>query len=192
MPLGEHIEIKKNKPNVLHIHQAVAEDSGMYTCLAKNEAGSAVTESYPLVVSGNETATLKNIPRNLIAKRGEPAALHCLFKDADEILWYLKDVGSATNVRQLMSDDERTIFQNGTLLIHAAEQRDQGFYSCHGIRDESRIIYTVELKIACKYPNFLHSKRVESLNFNILIELYVCKQQLINIISCYTFRKYKL
>ncbi|XP_012217658.1 tyrosine-protein kinase-like otk [Linepithema humile] len=142
VPLGEHIEIKKNKLNVLHIHQAVAEDSGMYTCLAKNEAGSAVTESYPLIVSGNETAVLKTIPRNLIAKRGEPAALHCKFEDADEMLWFLKDVG------QLTSDDERTIFQNGSLLIHAVEQRDQGFYSCHGIRDESKVSYTVELQIA--------------------------------------------
>jgi len=174
VPLRQHIEIKKNKVNVLHIHQAIAEDSGMYTCLAKNEAGSAVTESYPLIVSGNETATIKVIPRNLIAKRGEPAALHCVFEDADEVLWFLKDVG------QLISDDDRTIFQNGTLLIHAAEQRDQGFYSCNGIRDETTVSYTVELQIACKYMSNFFScafqkfdkyikqrTRINASNFNI-------------------------
>ncbi|XP_020293317.1 tyrosine-protein kinase-like otk, partial [Pseudomyrmex gracilis] len=137
---SERIEIKKKK---LHIHKAVAEDSGMYTCLAKNEAGSSpVTESYPLIVSGNETATIEVIPRNLIAKRGEPAALHCVFKDADEVQWFFKEIGP------LESDEERTIFDNGTLMIHAADQRDQGYYSCHGIRDETTVSYTVELQIA--------------------------------------------
>ncbi|XP_029681073.1 inactive tyrosine-protein kinase 7-like [Formica exsecta] len=137
---SDHIEIKKKK---LHIHRAVAEDSGMYTCLAKNAAGSSpVTESYPLIVSGNETATIKVVPRNLIAKRGEPAVLHCVFEDADEVQWFFKEIGP------LESDEERTILENGTLVIHAAEQRDQGFYSCHGIRDETTISYTVELQIA--------------------------------------------
>lgn len=139
---SERIEIKKKK---LHIHRAVAEDSGMYTCLAKNEAGSSpVTESYPLIVSGNETATIEVIPRNLITKRGEPAALHCVFKDADEVQWFFKEIGP------LESDEERTIFDNGTLMIHVADQRDQGYYSCHGIKDETTVSYMVELQIACK------------------------------------------
>lgn len=139
---SERVDIKKKK---LHIHRTVAEDSGIYTCLAKNKAGSSqVTESYPLIVSGNDTATIKVVPRNLIAKRGEPAALHCVFEDSDEVQWFFKEIGP------LESDEERTIFENGTLLIHAADQRDQGFYSCHGLRDETTISYTVELQIACK------------------------------------------
>lgn len=142
--LSERIEVKKKK---LHVHRAVAEDSGMYSCLARNEAGTSppVTESYPLIVSGNETATIKVVPSSLIAKRGEPAALHCVFEGADEVQWFFKEIGP------LESDDERTIFENGTLVIRAADQRDQGFYSCHGIRDETTISYTVELQIACEY-----------------------------------------
>ena len=35
---SDRIEIKKKK---LHVHRAVAEDSGMYNCLAKNDAGSS-------------------------------------------------------------------------------------------------------------------------------------------------------
>ncbi|XP_071573152.1 tyrosine-protein kinase-like otk isoform X1 [Temnothorax nylanderi] len=137
---SDRVDIKKKK---LHIHRAVPEDSGMYTCLAKNEAGSSpVTESYPLIVSGNETATIKVVPRNLIAKRGEPATLHCVFEDADEVQWFFKEIGP------LEPDEERMIFENGTLTIHAADQRDQGFYSCHGIRDETTVSYTVELQIA--------------------------------------------
>ncbi|EGI70734.1 Tyrosine-protein kinase-like 7 [Acromyrmex echinatior] len=137
---SDRVEIKKKK---LHIHRAIPEDSGMYTCVAKNEAGaSPVTDSYPLIVSGNETATIKDVPKNLITKRGEPAILHCVFENADEVQWFFKEIGP------LESDEERTIFENGTLLIRAADLRDQGFYSCHGIRDETTVSYTVELQIA--------------------------------------------
>ena len=137
---SERIEIKKKK---LHIHRAVAEDSGMYGCLAKNDAGSSPKmESYPLVVSGNETATIKVVPRNLIAKRGELAVLHCVFEDADSVQWFFKDIGP------LETEDGRTVFENGTLMIRSAEHRDQGFYSCHGERGDATITYTVDLQIA--------------------------------------------
>ncbi|KYN35177.1 Tyrosine-protein kinase-like 7 [Trachymyrmex septentrionalis] len=87
---SDRVEIKKKK---LHIHRAIPEDSGMYTCVAKNEAGaSPVTDSYPLIVSGNETATIKDVPRNLITKRGEPAVLHCVFENADEVQWFFKEI----------------------------------------------------------------------------------------------------
>ncbi|KYN01458.1 Tyrosine-protein kinase-like 7, partial [Cyphomyrmex costatus] len=89
---SDRVEIKKKK---LHIHRVVPEDSGMYTCVAKNEAGaSPVTDSYPLIVSGNETVTIKDVPRNLITKRGEPAVLHCVFENADEIQWFFKEIES--------------------------------------------------------------------------------------------------
>lgn len=123
----------------------MAEDSGMYGCLAKNDAGSSPKmESYPLVVSGNETATIKVVPRNLIAKRGELAVLHCVFEDADSVQWFFKDIGP------LETEDERTVFENGTLMIRSAEHRDQGFYSCHGERGDATITYTVDLQIACE------------------------------------------
>ncbi|XP_061943350.1 inactive tyrosine-protein kinase 7-like [Apis cerana] len=137
---SDRIEIKKKK---LHVHRAVAEDSGMYNCLAKNDAGSSPKmESFPLIVSSNETASVKVVPRDLIAKRGEPAVLHCVFEDADSVQWFFKDMGP------LETDDERTVFENGTLVIRSAEHRDQGFYSCHGDRGESTISYTVDLQIA--------------------------------------------
>lgn len=144
---SDRIEIKKKK---LHVHRAMPEDSGMYSCLARNEAGSSPRkESFPLVVSGNDTATIKVVPKNLIAKRGEPAMLHCAFEDADSVQWFFKDIGP------LETDDERTILENGTLVIRSAEHRDQGFYSCHGDRGDSTITYTVELQIACKLDAFL-------------------------------------
>ncbi|XP_012164593.2 inactive tyrosine-protein kinase 7 isoform X1 [Bombus terrestris] len=137
---SDRIEIKKKK---LHVHRALPEDSGMYSCLAKNEAGaSPKMESFPLIVSGNDTATIRVVPRDLIAKRGEPAMLHCAFDDADFVQWFFKDIGP------LETDDERTVLENGTLVIRSAEHRDQGFYSCHGDRGDSSITYTVDLQIA--------------------------------------------
>ncbi|XP_017889172.1 tyrosine-protein kinase-like otk [Ceratina calcarata] len=137
---SERIDIKKKK---LHIHRAVAEDSGMYSCLAKNVAGSSPKmESYPLIVSGNDTAAIKVVPRNLIVKRGEAAVFHCVFEDADSVQWFFKDIGP------LETDEERTVLENSTLVIRSAEQRDQGYYSCHGDRGESTISYTVDLQIA--------------------------------------------
>ncbi|XP_033328759.1 tyrosine-protein kinase-like otk [Megalopta genalis] len=137
---NERIEVRKMR---LHVHRAVPEDSGMYSCLAKNEAGSSPKmESYPLTVSGNESATIKVVPRNLIAKRGEPAVLHCIFEDADVVQWFFKDIGP------LETDEERTVLENDTLVIRSAEHRDQGFYSCHGERGNTTVTYTVELQIA--------------------------------------------
>ncbi|XP_066594792.1 tyrosine-protein kinase-like otk isoform X2 [Prorops nasuta] len=137
---SDRIEIKKKK---LHIHEAKAEDSGMYSCLARNEAGSSpMTKSFPLIISGNETATIKMVPQGLIVKRGEPAALHCLFEDADVVQWFFEKIGP------LETDEEKVIFENGTLLVLSAEHRDQGLYSCVGQKGETAQTYTVELQIA--------------------------------------------
>ncbi|XP_043278777.1 inactive tyrosine-protein kinase 7-like isoform X2 [Venturia canescens] len=138
---NDRVDIKKNKK--LHIRKVDPEDNGVYTCLARNEAGSSpIKESFPLVVPGNATATIKVVPQNLIVKRGEPAVMHCVYEDADAVNWYLKSIGPVE------TDDEKIVLDNGTLVIRAAEHRDQGVYACHGIRDETVQIYTAELRIA--------------------------------------------
>lgn len=129
----------------MHIHNAGPEDNGVYTCLARNEAGSSpVKESFPLTISSNETATIKVVPHNLIGKRGEPAVLECVYENADSVQWYFKSIGP------LESDEEKIVHDNGTLVIRAAEHRDQGIYACRGLKDDTVQEYTAELQIACE------------------------------------------
>lgn len=87
---------------------------------------------------------MKTVPQNVIARRGEAAFFHCVYEDADTVQWFFGNNGP------LESDDEKIVYDNGTLGIPAAEHRDQGMYSCHGIRGETLQVYSAELQIACK------------------------------------------
>ena len=138
------------KRNHLSIEKVSPEDNGAYKCLARNNAGSSSTsKSFPLIIPSNETATIKIVPQDIVVKRSEPASFSCVYENADNIQWFFKDIGP------LDSDDEKTIMPNGTLKIHSAEHKDQGFYSCHGIKaDSAPQIYSADLRIACKYFNY--------------------------------------
>ncbi|XP_046484566.1 inactive tyrosine-protein kinase 7 [Neodiprion pinetum] len=137
---SERIETKKKK---LHIHKSSTDDNGVYTCQARNEVGSSpVGKNFPLVIPSNDTATIKTVPQNIIAKRGEPAFFHCQYENADTVQWFFDNNGP------LESDDEKIVYENGTLVILAAEHRDQGMYSCHGPRGETLQVYSAELQIA--------------------------------------------
>lgn len=140
---SERIEIKKKK---LHIHKSSSEDNGVYTCQARNEIGpSPQGDSFPLTIPSNETATIKTIPQSVIAKRGEPAFFHCAYENVDVVQWFFGKNGP------LESDDEKIVYENGTLVVQATEHRNQGMYLCHGLRGETLQTYSAELQIACEY-----------------------------------------
>lgn len=134
------------KRNLLLIAEVNSEDNGVYHCLGKNAAGSSpVAMTFPLIVPSNDTATLRVAPQKVTVKRGDSATFSCVFDNVDRVQWYFEDRGP------LESDDERSVFDNGTLVVLRAEDRDRGVYSCHGVRADSAVIYTTELHIACDY-----------------------------------------
>lgn len=139
---SDRMELKKNK---LYIHGLIFDDNGIYTCLAQNEVfSSSMAGNFPLVIPSNDTATIKVLPRNLIVKFGERAAFNCIFQNAKAVKWLFN------KTLLLESDEEKTVYENGTLVIHKVDQADQGIYYCQGIRGNTVHTYTAELLIACK------------------------------------------
>ncbi|XP_051157580.1 tyrosine-protein kinase-like otk [Leptopilina boulardi] len=137
---NERIEMKKNK---LHIHKVNVDDNGIYTCQARNEViSSPVVDRFPLIVHSNDTAIMKNVPKNLIIKRGERATFHCEFENANSIKWFFN------NITSLEQTEERSIFQNGTLIIHNVDFVDQGTYYCQGHKGNNFQTFMAELQIA--------------------------------------------
>ena len=140
--LNDRIEVKRNK---LHIHGVIVEDNGVYACLAQNEVlTSPIAENFPLIVPSNDTATIKVVPKNLIIKHGERAEFNCIFENADFVKWFFN------KTLLLESDDEKSVNENGTLVIYKANQADHGIYYCQGIGGNTAHTYTVQLQIACE------------------------------------------
>jgi PTK7 protein tyrosine kinase 7 len=150
--------------NLLVIEESSPEDNGVYRCLARNNAGaSSMARSLALIVPSNETATVKLVPQSAIARRGESASFSCVYDNADSLSWYYEDKGP------IESDDERTILGNGTLLIHRADERSKGFYSCHGEKSGNVQVYAAELEIACEpYETFNSLTRLRIADFSVL------------------------
>ncbi|XP_016839619.1 inactive tyrosine-protein kinase 7 isoform X2 [Nasonia vitripennis] len=140
---NDRVEMKRN---LLLIQEASPEDNGVYRCLARNQAGaSPLAHSYPLIVPSNETATIKLVPQKAIVRRYEPASFSCVFDNADNVQWFFEDKGP------IESDDERSILDNGTLVVLKAEDRHKGYYACHGLRADTVQVYAAELQIAYLY-----------------------------------------
>lgn len=137
---SDRIEMKKNK---LQIREANVDDNGVYTCQARNEViSSPIVDSFPLIIKSNDSAIIKNVPKNLIVKRGQRAMFHCEFENADSIKWFFNNVDS------LEQNEEKSIFPNGTLIIHAVDFEDQGSYYCRGQKGNTQQTYMAELQIA--------------------------------------------
>ncbi|XP_033223240.1 tyrosine-protein kinase-like otk isoform X2 [Belonocnema kinseyi] len=138
--LSDRIEMKKNK---LYIHGVIFDDNGVYTCLAQNEVvSSSMAENFPLVIPSNDTATIKVLPSNLSIKYGERADFNCVFQNAKTVKWFFN------KTLLLESDEEKTVYENGTLVIHKVDQAHQGIYYCQGIRGNNVNTYAAELRIA--------------------------------------------
>ncbi|KYB28864.1 Tyrosine-protein kinase-like otk [Tribolium castaneum] len=141
---SDKIEIKKKR---LHIKNVGPSDNGVYRCLANNTAGARYsTTNFALAVAGEETALIQVVPRDQLVPQGGTAYFDCQYQQAEVTEWYFKK-----DTRPLENGKKFVIHSNGTLQINDVQGKDQGFYSCVGIRSESTEIpqsYIAELKLA--------------------------------------------
>ncbi|KAG7465569.1 roundabout-like 2-like isoform X3, partial [Solea senegalensis] len=102
-------------------------DEGVYTCVARNHAGVAVSRNASL-----EVATLRDdfrqAPSDVVVAAGEPAVLDCVpprGHPEPSVYW------KRNNVR-VSSRDERMTMRSGKLMISQTRKSDAGMFVCVG------------------------------------------------------------
>ncbi|KAG7242999.1 hypothetical protein INR49_016765 [Caranx melampygus] len=113
----------------LEIYSVEKDDTGQYTCLAKNTEGSSAIDTMLYVKDPTRIAVAPEDQRILI---GTTAQLSCLaeydksFSNDFELLWEKDDVEIALNY----TENSRYLLEDGILQIINVSHRDQGVYTC--------------------------------------------------------------
>ncbi|TWW61537.1 L1-like protein [Takifugu flavidus] len=113
----------------LEIYSAEKEDSGPYTCFAKNTEGSSAIN---VMLSVKDPTRIMEPPEDLRILKGTTAQFSCLaeydksFSDDFEILWEKDDKEIAFNY----TENSRYFIEDGILQIVNVSHRDQGVYTC--------------------------------------------------------------
>ncbi|XP_026779693.2 roundabout homolog 2 isoform X2 [Pangasianodon hypophthalmus] len=138
---GEHVETDKDDPRshrmllpsgslfflrIVHGRRSKP-DEGIYTCVARNYLGEAVSRNASL-----EVATLRDdfrqAPSDVVVAAGEPAVLECIpprGHPEPSIYW------KRNNVR-VSDKDSRISMRGGKLMISHTRKSDAGMYVCVG------------------------------------------------------------
>ncbi|KAM9469442.1 roundabout homolog 2 isoform 1-T1 [Clarias gariepinus] len=138
---GEHVETDKDDPRshrmllpsgslfflrIVHGRRSKP-DEGVYTCVARNYLGEAVSRNASL-----EVATLRDdfrqAPSDVVVAAGEPAVLECVpprGHPEPSISW------KRNNVR-VSDKDSRITMRGGKLMISHTRKSDAGMYVCVG------------------------------------------------------------
>ncbi|XP_053503638.1 roundabout homolog 2-like [Ictalurus furcatus] len=138
---GEHVETDKDDPRshrmllpsgslfflrIVHGRRSKP-DEGVYTCVARNYLGEAVSRNASL-----EVATLRDdfrqAPSDVVVAAGEPAVLECIpprGHPEPSISW------KRNNVR-VSDKDSRISMRGGKLMISHTRKSDAGMYVCVG------------------------------------------------------------
>ncbi|KAJ8678842.1 hypothetical protein QAD02_014629 [Eretmocerus hayati] len=149
----------EQRRNVLVILEVRPEDNGVYRCQARNRAGKSTTAlTVPLVVISEAAPSLPKLklaPQSRVVRRGDRASLDCVFEGADLLQWFHEERGP------LDSNDDLSVLENGTLVLHRVHDEQRGFYICHGLSGEHPLAqaYAAELSIA--YMRNLTSASIE-------------------------------
>ncbi|XP_038159303.1 roundabout homolog 2 isoform X1 [Cyprinodon tularosa] len=102
-------------------------DEGIYTCVARNHLGEAISRNATL-----EVAVLRDdfrqAPSDVVVAAGEPAVLECIpprGHPEPSVFW-------KRNNARLSSKDERILMRGGKLMISPTRKSDAGMYVCVG------------------------------------------------------------
>ncbi|KAM7402589.1 hypothetical protein PAMP_017813 [Pampus punctatissimus] len=113
----------------LEIYSVEKDDTGQYTCYAKNTEGSSAIEAMLYVKDPTRIAVA---PEDLQILIGTTAQLSCLaeydksFSNDFELLWEKDDMEIALNY----TENSRYFVEDGILQIINVSHRDQGVYTC--------------------------------------------------------------
>lgn len=113
----------------LEIYSAEKEDTGPYTCFAKNTEGSSAIN---VMLSVKDPTRIVESPEDSRILKGTTAQFSCLaeydksFSNDFEILWEKDDKEIAVNY----TENSRYFVEDGILQIVNVSHRDQGVYTC--------------------------------------------------------------
>ncbi|KAM7423164.1 hypothetical protein PAMA_010948 [Pampus argenteus] len=118
----------------LEIYSVEKDDTGQYTCYAKNTEGSSAIEAmlYVKVLPMEDPTRIAVAPEDLQILIGTTAQLSCLaeydksFSNDFELLWEKDDMEIALNY----TENSRYFVEDGILQIINVSHRDQGVYTC--------------------------------------------------------------
>ncbi|TKS71115.1 L1-like protein Close -like protein of L1 Processed neural cell adhesion molecule [Collichthys lucidus] len=114
----------------LEIYSVEKDDTGQYTCLAKNTEGTSAVEAMLYV---KDPTRIVAPPEGLQILIGTTAQLSCLaeydksFSNDFELLWEKDDMEIALNYTE---NSSRYFAEDGILQIFNVSHRDQGVYTC--------------------------------------------------------------
>ncbi|XP_061901700.1 neural cell adhesion molecule L1-like protein isoform X5 [Entelurus aequoreus] len=125
--VGPRFSVHDN--GTLEIYSTEEEDTGQYTCYAKNTEGSSAIEATLYV---KDPTRITNAPEDQRILIGTTAQLSCLaeydesFSNDFELLWEKDDMDIGFNY----TENSRYFVEDGTLQIINVSHWDQGVYTC--------------------------------------------------------------
>ncbi|XP_072415393.1 protein sidekick-1 isoform X1 [Chiloscyllium punctatum] len=135
---------KEMVSGILQIQRLVPEDSGIFQCFAKNEAGDIQTPSYLTVT--NIAPSFIQAPSDTAVTDGTAAVLHCEVSGAPKprITW---KTGTKILASGSIQIPRFVLLESGGLLIKPAHTEDAATYTCFAANSKGTVNASAELTV---------------------------------------------